>query len=217
MNTQNKNRKPILFGLLGTAVAGLGAFAFLNTAAPVAEAAAPVGKAAPAFTVKDSNGKTRKLSEFKGRYVVLEWLNYGCPFVKKHYGSGNMQATQKAARKQGAVWLSVNSSASGKQGHTNGSAANKLTREKKASPSAVLLDANGKMGKTYGAKTTPHMYIINPKGVIIYNGAIDDKPSADAADVKGAKNYVLTALSQAKKGQKVSTPSTQPYGCSVKY
>jgi len=217
MNTQTKSRKPILLGLLGTAAAGLGAFAFLNTSAPIAEAAAPVGKAAPAFTVKDSNGRTHKLSDFKGRYVVLEWLNYGCPFVKKHYNSGNMQATQKAARAQGTVWLSVNSSASGKQGHSNGSQANKLTREKKASPTAVLLDANGKVGNAYGAKTTPHMFVINPKGVIIYNGAIDNKPSADAKDIKGAKNYVLAALSQARKGQKVSTPVTQPYGCSVKY
>jgi len=217
MNTQAKNRKPILLGLLGTAAAGFGAFAFLNTSAPDAQAAATVGKAAPAFSVKDSNGNVRKLSEFKGRYVVLEWLNYACPFVKKHYDSGNMQATQNAARKQGAVWLSINSSAAGKQGHSTGSEANKLTRENKASPSAVLLDANGKVGKAYGAKTTPHMFVINHKGVIIYNGAIDDKPSTDQADIKGAKNYVLTALSQVRKGQKVSTPSTQPYGCSVKY
>jgi len=217
MKTQDKSRKPILLGLLGTAAAGLGAVMFLNASAPIAEAAAPVGKAAPAFTVKDSNGKVRKLSDFKGRYVVLEWLNYGCPFVKKHYNSGNMQATQKAARAQGAVWLSVNSSASGKQGHMDGSEANKMTSEKKATPSAVLLDANGKMGNDYGAKTTPHMFVINPKGVIVYNGAIDDKPSTDVSDIKGAKNYVLTALSEAKKGQKVSTPTTQPYGCSVKY
>ena len=217
MNTQIKNRKPILFGLLGTAVAGLGAFAFLNTSTPSAQAAAPAGRAAPAFTVKDSNGRTHKLSDFKGRYVVLEWLNYGCPFVKKHYDSGNMQATQRAARKQGAVWLSVNSSASGKQGHTGGSAANKLTRTQKAAPSAVLLDANGKVGKDYGAKTTPHMFVINPKGIVVYNGAIDDKPSTDVKDIKGSKNYVLAALSQARTGQKVSTPVTQPYGCSVKY
>ena len=217
MNTQTKSRKPIFFGLLGTVAAGLGAFAMLNSSAPIAQAAAPAGKAAPAFTLKDSNGKTHKLSDFKGRYVVLEWFNHDCPFVKKHYGSGNMQATQRAARKQGAVWLSINSSAKGKQGHTSGNDANKLTRTQKAAPSAVLLDANGKVGKAYGAKTTPHLYIINPKGMVIYNGAIDDKPSTDAKDVKGAKNYVLAALTQARKGQKVSTPSTQPYGCSVKY
>jgi len=217
MNTTLTRRKPILLGLLGATVAGLGAFAYLNTSAPTAQAAAPAGKAAPSFTLKDSNGRTRKLSDFKGRYVVLEWLNYGCPFVKKHYGSGNMQATQKAARKQGVVWLSINSSAKGKQGHSTASEANKLTKTNKAAPSAVLLDTKGKVGKSYGAKTTPHMFVINPKGVVIYNGAIDDKPSTDKKDIKGAKNYVLKAISQARKGKKVSTPSTQPYGCSVKY
>jgi peroxiredoxin len=188
-----------------------------NSATPPAQAAAPAGKKAPAFTLKDSQGRNRSLSEFKGRYVVLEWLNYGCPFVKKHYNSGNMQKTQREARKAGAVWLSINSSAPGKQGHMSASEANKMTREKKAFPSAVLLDSNSKVARLYGAQTTPHMFVINPKGYVIYNGAIDDRPSTDVADIKGAKNYVLAALAQAKKGQKVSTPATQPYGCSVKY
>lgn len=215
MQTQLKtSRKSLLLGALGAAIATIG---IVNASTQDAQAAATVGRPAPSFSVKDSNGRTHKLSDFKGRYVVLEWLNYGCPFVKKHYNSGNMQATQRAARKQGAVWLSVNSSAAGKQGHTGGSEANQLTRSQKAAPSAVLLDPSGKMGRDYGAKTTPHMYIINPKGYIIYNGAIDDKPSTDAADIKGSKNYVLAALSEARKGQKVSTPVTQPYGCSVKY
>jgi peroxiredoxin len=206
----------MLFGLLGL-VAGASTLAVFNGATPQAQAAAPAGKKAPAFTLKDSHGRSRSLSEFKGRYVVLEWLNYGCPFVKKHYNSGNMQKTQREARKAGAVWLSINSSAAGKQGHMSASEANKMTREKKAFPSAVLLDSNSKVARLYGAQTTPHMFVINPKGYVIYNGAIDDKPSTDIADIKGAKNYVLTAIAQAKKGQKVSTPATQPYGCSVKY
>ena len=209
--------RTVSYGLLAVAVAGLGTVAVSNMQPRAAQAAATVGQSAPSFSLKDTKGRTRTLAEFKGRYVVLEWLNHGCPFVKKHYGSSNMQKLQRSARKQGVVWLSIASSAPGKQGHYNGAGADAQTRSTKAAPSAVLLDASGKTGRAYGAKTTPHMFVINPKGSIIYNGAIDDKPSADQADVAGARNYVMAALMEAKAGKKVSVPVTQPYGCSVKY
>lgn len=212
-----RNRKPFLIGLLGAAAVGLSTLTAMNTAAPTAQAAATPGQPAPAFSVQDTTGKTRTLAEFAGKYVVLEWINHQCPFVKKHYNSDNMQKTQRAARTQGAVWLSVNSSAAGKQGHTNAEQADNLTLEKKAEPSAVLLDTDGTMGRAYGAKTTPHMFIIDPKGNVIYNGAIDDKASADASDVAGARNHVLAALEQVKKGEAVTVAASQPYGCSVKY
>lgn len=210
-----KNAKIFTRVLAVAAIAILGAYAW-NASRP-AQAEAVVGKAAPNFSLQDSNGRTRKLSDFRGRIVVLEWLNHDCPFVKKHYDSGNMQRVQREARAQGAVWLSINSSAAGKQGHVNGAQANALTRRKNAAPSAVLLDASGVVGRAYNAKTTPHMYLISAQGAVLYNGAIDDKPSTDVADVKGAKNYVLAALTQAKKGERISVPVTQPYGCSVKY
>ena len=210
-----KNAKTFARLLAVAAIATLGAVAW-NASRP-AQADATVGKAAPNFSLKDSNGRTRKLSDFRGRIVVLEWLNHDCPFVKKHYNSGNMQRVQRQARAKGAVWLSINSSASGKQGHVNGAQANSLTKSKNAAPSAVLLDASGKVGHAYNAKTTPHMYLISERGTVLYNGAIDDKPSTDVADINGAKNYVLAALAQAKKGEKISVSVTQPYGCSVKY
>ena len=210
-----KNAKTFARLLAVAAIATLGAVAW-NASRP-AQADATVGKAAPNFSLKDSNGRTRKLSDFRGRIVVLEWLNHDCPFVKKHYNSGNMQRVQRQARAKGAVWLSINSSASGKQGHVNGAQANSLTKSKNAAPSAVLLDASGKVGRAYNAKTTPHMYLISERGTVLYNGAIDDKPSTDVADINGAKNYVLAALAQAKKGEKISVSVTQPYGCSVKY
>ena len=210
-----KNAKTFARLLAVAAIATLGTVAW-NASRP-AQADATVGKAAPNFSLKDSNGRTRKLSDFRGRIVVLEWLNHDCPFVKKHYNSGNMQRVQRQARANGAVWLSINSSASGKQGHVNGAQANSLTKSKNAAPSAVLLDASGKVGRAYNAKTTPHMYLISERGTVLYNGAIDDKPSADEADVKGAKNFVLAALAQAKRGERISVPVTQPYGCSVKY
>ena len=210
-----KNAKTFARLLAVAAIATLGTVAW-NASRP-AQADATVGKAAPNFSLKDSNGRTRKLSDFRGRIVVLEWLNHDCPFVKKHYNSGNMQRVQRQARAKGAVWLSINSSASGKQGHVNGAQANSLTKSKNAAPSAVLLDASGKVGRAYNAKTTPHMYLISERGTVLYNGAIDDKPSVDEADVKGAKNFVLAALAQAKRGERISVPVTQPYGCSVKY
>ena len=203
--------------VLTIAIAGLGALAFLNTQPKPAEAAPAIGQAAPMFSVKDSSGKTRTLDEFKGKYVVLEWLNYGCPFVKKHYDSGNMQKLQADATKDGVVWLSVISSVPGKQGHSTAEQADENTKIHKAAPTAVLLDEDAAMGKAYSAKTTPHMFVINPGGNLIYNGAIDDKESTDTADVEGATNYVVAALQQAKTGEAVAVPTSKPYGCSVKF
>ncbi len=185
--------------------------------AAVAAAQAVVGQPAPAFTATDSNGKPESLADFKGKWVVLEWTNNECPFVKKHYGSGNMQKLQKAYTGKGVTWLSVISSAPGQQGYADGAKANTLTQERGASPTAVLLDPQGKLGHLYGAKTTPHLYVIDPQGRLVYNGAIDDKPSTDPADVPGAKNFLASALDQAMAGKPVTVASSQPYGCSVKY
>lgn len=176
-----------------------------------------VGSAAPAFTLTDTRGKQHKLADFKGKYVVLEWVNFGCPFVKKHYGSGNMQSTQKKAVDQGVVWLSVCSSADGKQGHMAAADWNQEIAARKLASTAVLIDESGAVGKAYGAKTTPHMYIVNPDGVLIYKGAIDDKPTTNQDDIPGARNYVLAALNESLAGKPVSMTSTTPYGCSVKY
>lgn len=173
--------------------------------------------AAPNFTLVDTNGESHSLSDFKGKYVVLEWVNYDCPFVKKHYSEGNMQGLQKTLTAEGVIWLSINSSAKGKQGAFSASEVNKLIQEKGAMPTAYLLDTDGKVGKLYGAKTTPHMFIINPEGALIYQGAIDSIPSFDVADIAKADNYVLKAISEAKSGQPILNSSTQPYGCSVKY
>jgi peroxiredoxin len=180
-------------------------------------ASAQEGKAAPDFTAVDSNGKSHQLSSFKGKTVVLEWTNDGCPYVQKHYGAGNMQALQKAANDAGVVWLSVISSAPGTQGHVAGAAANKLTTDRKALPTAVLLDPTGKVGKLYDAKTTPHMYVISPQGKLVYAGAIDDKPTANQADIKGARNYVTEALTAVAAGKGPAVATTRAYGCSVKY
>jgi peroxiredoxin len=180
-------------------------------------AVARVGQPAPNFSVVDSNGKTRQLSEFKGKTVVLEWTNHQCPFVRKHYESGNMQALQKQATGNGVVWLSVVSSAQGQQGYVTGSQANELTKSRGATPTAVLLDASGNVGRLYGARTTPHMYVIAPSGNMAYMGAIDSIPSANQADIAKAKNYVPAALEAAKQGQTANPASTQPYGCTVKY
>jgi peroxiredoxin len=193
----------------------IGALLFAIPAAARAQAA--VGQPAPAFSAPDQTGATRSLDAYKGKWVVMEWVNFECPFVKKHYGSGNMQKTQAAAEAKGAVWLSVNSSAPGKQGAMDGKLAASLTSERHATPTAVLLDPNGAVGRAYGAKTTPHMFVIDPRGTVVYAGAIDDKPSTDQADVATAKNYVLQALDEAMAGKPVSVASTQPYGCSVKY
>ncbi len=178
---------------------------------------AELGILSPDFTLNDSYGKPRSFSEFKGKFVVLEWTNPECPFVKKHYNTHNMQDLQKTWTDKGVVWLSICSSANGKQGFYEGRDWQKLQSGRGAAPTATLLDPEGKAGKLYGAKTTPHMFVISNKGYLIYKGAIDDKPSADAEDVKGAKNFVSMALEAALAGKQVAFSSTQSYGCSVKY
>ena len=184
---------------------------------PQAQAAGVIGKPAPNFKLADANGKPVSLSDFRGKTVVLEWNNPGCPFVKKHYDSGNMQKAQAAATKQGVVWLTINSGAPGKQGYMNGSEAKAFVAKAGARPTAYLLDPNGVAGKAYDAKTTPHMYIVNKTGTLVYAGGIDDKPTAKPADVNGARNHVLAALSEIKAGKAVSVATSRPYGCSVKY
>ncbi len=195
----------------------LTAFAALTVLAVPASAAPVVGKAAPNFKLADANGKPVTLSDYKGKSVVLEWNNPDCPFVRKHYDSGNMQAAQAAAAKDGVVWLSINSGAPGKQGHMSGTEANAFVTKAGARPSAYLLDPRGVVGKTYDAKTTPHMFIVNKAGTLVYAGGIDDKPTPNPADIKGARNHVLAALSEIKAGKAVSVPTSRPYGCSVKY
>lgn len=178
---------------------------------------APVDESAPDFTCNDSDGKEHSLSGYKGKIVVLEWLNHDCPFVKKHYGSGNMQKLQRIYTGKDVVWLSVISSAPGKQGFCTPDKANDLLRTKNAQPTAVLLDPLGTVGKKYGAKTTPHMFIIDKEGTLVYNGGIDNKRSTDLADVDTATNYVAKALNELLAGEEVSTKTSAPYGCSVKY
>lgn len=196
---------------LFTTIAGL-----LLAAGP-ARAAAVVGQPAPEFTLTDSNGKSRSLASFKGKHVVLEWNNFDCPFVVKHYASGNMQKLQQAYAARGVVWLTVNSSAAGKQGHLQPAEVAAKLAERKAAASAYLLDADGTVGRLYGAKTTPHMFVIDPEGKLVYAGAIDDKPSTDQADIVGARNHVVAALDETLAGKPVSVASSTPYGCSVKY
>jgi peroxiredoxin len=179
--------------------------------------AAKPGEPAPDFTLTDTKGKTHSLKDFAGKYVVLEWTNHQCPFVRKHYGSGNMQKLQKEYTGKGVVWLSIVSSAPGEQGYVTAKQENKLLTKNHAAPTAVLLDPNGTAGQLYGAKTTPDMVVIDPKGTLIYSGAIDDKPSTDKATVAGAHNYVRDALDAAMAGQPVKTPLTKSYGCGIKY
>ena len=193
----------------------IAALAFV--AIPDAHASAVVGKAAPSFSLTDMDGKTVKLSDFKGKFVVLEWVNFDCPFVRKHYGSENMQQLQKTYTGKDVVWISICSSAPGKQGHLTGDEAKEATKERGASPTEFLLDPKGVTGKAYGAKTTPHMFVIDPKGKLLYNGAIDDTPSTKIADIPNSKNYVVAALDAALEGKPVENATTKPYGCSVKY
>lgn len=186
-------------------------------AASPALAGPAVDAAAPAFAGAASNGETISLSRFKGQTIVLEWTNDGCPFVQKHYQTGNMQKTQKTANDAGVIWVTVISSAPGKQGHADATRANLLTEERSAQPDYVLLDADGVVGKAYGAKTTPQMALIDKDGVLRYQGAIDDKPSTNHATVEGATNYLLAALQSVDDGKPVEVKETKPYGCSVKY
>jgi peroxiredoxin len=180
-------------------------------------AAPEIGKLAPDFTAKDIDGKDFKLSDHKGKIVVLEWSNHECPYVVKHYSSGNMQKTQKAALDQGAEWVTIVSSAPGRQGNVSAEEAKKIATDAGASYTAKIMDENGAIGKAYDAKTTPHMFVIDKEGTLAYAGAIDDDPSPRPESVQTAKNYVLAALSDLAAGTPVQTPTSQSYGCAVKY
>ena len=187
------------------------------------EASAPdaktmqLGQATPAFTLKDIHDNSYILETFKGSFVVLEWINYDCPFVKKHYETGNVPALQKKLADEGVVWFSICSSAPGKQGNFTKEQWMERMAAVKAAPKAVLLDSDGSVGRRYGAKNTPHLFVINPDGTVIYAGAIDDQPGVDRTIIDQAVNYVTQALTEAKAGKPVSVPATAPYGCSVKY
>ena len=191
--------------------------AFTAHAATAATAAATVGQPAPAFTVQDTSGKAVSLADFKGKHVVLEWVNPGCPYVVKHYSAANMQGTQKEAVAKGVVWLAVNSTSADHGDYKAPAAMAQWMQGQKAAASATLMDADGKVGRAYGARTTPHLYIVDPKGVLVYAGGIDNKPSSNPADIPGATNHVKVALAEALAGKAVSQASTRPYGCSVKY
>ena len=175
------------------------------------------GKPAPPFEVKDARGQVQKLSDYQGKWLVLEWFNKDCPYVRKHYGSGNMQGLQQRYVTQGVAWLSVISSAPGKQGYVEPAEALNTVKTTQSAASQVLLDPSGTMGKAYGAKTTPHMFIIDPTGTVVYAGGIDDNDSANPAVIPTSKNYVSAALDAALAGQKVVTASARPYGCHVQY
>ena len=185
--------------------------------AGVAHAAASVGQGAPDFTLTDTSGKTVRLSNFKGKHVVLEWNNPGCPFVRKHYDSANMQTLQNEAGGKGVVWLAINSTATAHQDYLAPAKMGQWMTEQKAAASATLMDESGTVGKSYGARTTPHMYVVNPQGTLVYAGGIDSIPSASPSDIKSATNYVRVGLNEALAGKPISKPTTQPYGCSVKY
>ena len=182
-----------------------------------AHAAATVGQPAPDFTLTDATGKPVRLSDFKGKHVVLEWTNPGCPFVRKHYDSGNMPATQKDATGKNVVWLSINSTEKASSDYLEPARLSAWLAERKAVPTAVLMDEEGTVGKSYGARTTPHMYIVNPRGVLVYAGGIDSIPSARPADIEKATNYVKTGLAQVLAGQPIADANTKPYGSSIKY
>ena len=178
---------------------------------------AKLNESAPEFKLTGSNGSEHSLSDFKGKIVVLEWINYDCPFVKKHYDSKNMQSLQEKYTKEGIIWLAICSSNKGKQGNFSVEEINKRTNEHGAKFTAYLIDEDGKVGKMYGAKTTPHMYIIDKSGMLVYAGGIDDIASTDVDDIQDAKNYVASALDELLAGKEVSVQSSTPYGCSVKY
>ena len=187
-------------------------------AAPLcAFAAAVVGKPAPDFTLTDSNGTAHSLTDYKGKIVVLEWNNPECPFVKKHYSSGNIPKQQSEATANGVIWLTVNSGASGKQGHVDGTMANAFLAQYHAKPTAYLVDADGKVGRLYGAQTTPHLFVIDEKGVLRYNGGIDSIASTDKDDLAKATQFVPQVIGEIKSGKAVSVSTSEPYGCSVKY
>lgn len=176
-----------------------------------------IGQPAPAFSVTDTQGKTWTLEDLAGQAAVLEWTNHDCPYVRKHYGAGNMQALQREATRQEVLWLSVISSAPGKQGYVTAAEADALTQARGAAPTAVLLDESGVMGRAYAARTTPHLYLIAADGTLAYMGGIDDRPTSDPADIPAAKSYIRAALADLASGRPVTEAVTRPYGCSVKY
>ena len=191
-------------------------FIAVSTALFAADSPA-VGTNAPDFSLTDSKGKTQSVSQYKGKYVVLEWFNPECPFVKKHYGSGNMQKLQEEFTAKGVVWLSIDSSAPGLEGNLTAEQANAKIAEWKTKQTALVLDPDGKAGRSYGAKNTPHMFVINPEGKIVYEGAIDSKATPNPSDIASSTNYVKVALEESLAGKTVSNANTRPYGCSVKY
>lgn len=207
------------FALLMTLVAS--SFALTTSAVPAAEQSAGVpaaiGQPAPSFTLTDTMGRKHSLADSAGKFVVLEWVNFDCPFVRKHYDSNSMQKLQKALTAKGVVWYSICSSAEGRQGNYAPEKINELLKQQNAVPTAYLLDTDGNAGHAYGAKTTPHMYVVNPKGVLVYMGAIDSNPSTDITETKNPVNYVQKALDEAMSGKAVSLSSTKSYGCSIKY
>jgi peroxiredoxin len=191
--------------------------ALLAFTVPLSRAEVKTGDPAPPFTLTDINGVSHSLSDFRGKTVVLEWINHGCPFVVKHYEKGHMQALQREATANGVVWLSICSSAPGKQGHYSAEEWKKLNAKKQGAAAAILLDEDGAVGRLYGAKTTPHMFIIDGQGILVYQGAIDSKRSTDPDDIPKSENYVRAALDDLAAGRPVAKPQTTPYGCSVKY
>lgn len=197
-------------------IGAITAISLIMAASPAAAAPA-IGRPAPAFQSVDTNGGKHSLADYRGKWVVLEWLNHDCPYVRKYYDNNAMQALQKKYAAKGVVWLSVVSSAPGKQGHFPNAKANSLTKEKGAAPRAVLVDTSGAVGRAYDARTTPHMFVINPQGTLMYMGGIDDKATSRAADLKTARPHVDIALQEAMGGKPVSVPTSQPYGCTVKY
>jgi peroxiredoxin len=204
---------PIALFSLCAAVLTLGA-------APLAARAATgpsIGQAAPDFSLQDVSGKTVRLSDFRGRYVVLEWNNPSCPFVQKHYGSGNMQKLQKEAAANNVAWVTINSTESGHGDYQAPAQLGRWMREQGGAPAATLMDAEGVAGRAYAARVTPHMYIVDPQGRLIYAGGIDDKPSARASDINGATNHIRVGLNQALAGQPLSQATTRAYGCTIKY
>lgn len=205
-----------MFRLQTQITKALAAIALFGVAAAVL-AAPEVGQPAPSFSGVDTRGKTWALDDLEGQPVILEWTNHDCPYVKKHYATDNMQALQQQARDEGYVWLSVISSAPGKQGHVRADEADALTSDRGAAPSAVLLDGEGTIGRAYSARTTPQMFIIDEAGILVYMGGIDDRATTDTADISGASNYVRLAIADRAAGNPVSQPVTRPYGCSVKY
>lgn len=198
---------------LAALMAGVGVSCSVHASPGVAA----IGQPAPAFTARDTAGRTVSLADFKGKTVVLEWVNPGCPYVQKHYRSANMQGTQREAAGKGVVWLAINTTATDHPDFMAPAALGEWMKSQQSAATATLMDSDGKVGRAYGARTTPHMYVIDPKGTLVYAGAIDNKPTASTSDIAGATNHVKAALAEALAGKPVSVAQTRAYGCSVKY